>query len=122
MKNKFEALTTFQQWPEDWQFLCAEYWASSVMRNGAKPAPLEAQATAFDKSSIMPATTKTLKKIIPWTVMEEEYLSKCWEDSGRHRTSAARLFLEKHPGRSLNAVCRHIWDMKCADGHLVIRY
>ena len=25
--NKFDALKQFQSWPEDWQELCAEYWA-----------------------------------------------------------------------------------------------
>ena len=29
MKNKFEALNAFQQWPEDWQRLCAEYLAEN---------------------------------------------------------------------------------------------
>ena len=28
MKNKFEALKAFQSWPQEWQELCAEFWAS----------------------------------------------------------------------------------------------
>lgn len=29
MKNKFEALEAFMNWPRDWQGLCAEFWAES---------------------------------------------------------------------------------------------
>ena len=113
MKNKFEALNAFQSWPEDWQRLCAEYWAEND--RGVRDAAEKRLAKILNAEVVK-------KSIIPWTTIEEEYLAKCWEDSNRNRTSAARLFLEKHPGRSLNAVCRHIWDMKAADGHLVIRY
>ena len=28
MKNKFEALKAFMNWPREWQDLCAEFWAS----------------------------------------------------------------------------------------------
>jgi hypothetical protein len=128
MKNKFEALNAFQSWPENWQRLCAEYWAENdkpkgvtVWTNSDKLATA-AKSMHIEPDAVAKIAEGVKKSIIPWTTIEEEYLAKCWEDSNRNRTSAARLFLEKHPGRSLNAVCRHIWDMKAADGHLVIRY
>lgn len=47
MKNKFEALTAFQSWPEDWQRLCAEYWAEND-----RPKNQEMfRATVVDESS-----------------------------------------------------------------------
>lgn len=148
MKNKFEALTAFQQWPEDWQRLCAEYWAENdkpsgsvttslhslwaEMHQGIKRIPhadqyVEPQAVAkiVDNVKAVEKARGRKHKFAhhqPWTVMEQEYLSKCWEESGRQRIAASKAFLEKYPGRTIDAVRRQIWNTEKADGSLVIRY
>ena len=90
MKNKFEALNAFQQWPEDWQRLCAEYWAENVVSDKpSNPAPVPAEECF------------TVGKYTP---RQEEYLVKCCHEN-RHkngkvnRKKAALQFLAKYPGR-----------------------
>lgn len=140
MKNKFEALSTFQSWPEDWQRLCAEYWAendrgekvavwatSDKLATAAKLMQAEPQAVARTVDNVKAVEKARGRKHKfshhqPWTVMEQEYLSKCWEESGRQRIAASKAFLEKYPGRTIDAVRRQIWNTEKADGSLVIRY
>ncbi len=140
MKNKFEALTAFQSWPEDWQRLCAEYWAENDKPKGVtftaddlKIAPCgpmsqaEPQAVAkiVENTEAVENARERKRRFAhhqPWTVMEQEYLSKCWEELGRQRIAASKAFLEKYPGRTIDAVRRQIWNTEKADGSLVIRY
>ena len=104
MKNKFEALTAFQSWPEDWQRLCAEYWAEN---DKPKAKPIATQpATAIDKSSSSGVIVRKRKKNFRpkfWTAIELEYLHKCHESHARN-VDAAKMFLEKYPGRSEDAI------------------
>ena len=104
MKNKFEALTAFQSWPEDWQRLCAEYWAEND-RPKAKPIATQS-VTAIDKSSSSGVIVRKRKKNFRpkfWTAIELEYLHKCHESHARN-VDAAKMFLEKYPGRSEDAI------------------
>jgi hypothetical protein len=121
MKNKFEALTTFQSWPEDWQRLCAEFWAendrgenvavwatSDKLATAAKLMQAEPQSVAktVDKiSSSAVIVRKRKKNFRPrfWTAIELEYLHKCHESHARN-VDAAKMFLEKYPGRSEDAI------------------
>ena len=101
MKNKFEALSTFQQWPRDWQHLCAEYWAASAMREGIKP-----DALPTEKPESTQAIIRKRKKVFRprfWTAIELEYLHKCHQSHTRN-ADAAKMFLEKYPGRIEDAI------------------
>jgi hypothetical protein len=129
MKNKFEALSTFQSWPEDWQRLCAEYWAENdkpsgsvttsihslwaemhqgikQMSNTAQYVEPQAVAKTVDKiSSSAVIVRKRKKNFRPrfWTAIELEYLHKCHESHARN-VDAAKMFLAKYPGRSEDAI------------------
>jgi hypothetical protein len=121
MKNKFEALSTFQSWPEDWQRLCAEYWAENdrgekvtvwvtgdKLATAAQLMQAEPQSVAktVDKCSSSAVIVRKRKKNFRprfWTAIELEYLHKCHESHARN-VDAAKMFLEKYPGRSEDAI------------------
>ena len=54
MKNKFEALTAFQSWPEDWQRLCAEYWAENDKPSGSVTTSLHPLWAELHKQHVEP--------------------------------------------------------------------
>ena len=69
MRNKFEALTEFQSWPEDWQRLCAEYLAESD-----KPSILAMESIQPRKAIVCKSKTgssKASRASMPFT--KEEY-------------------------------------------------
>lgn len=113
MKNKFEALNTFQSWPEDWQRLCAEYWAENdkptidlrTVRTtqGIESARVESASRICEVSiqPVKPARRKATAQ--PWTVMEQEYLAKC-ANNCQTQIAACKMFLQKYPGRNIGAV------------------
>jgi hypothetical protein len=120
MKNKFEALTTFQSWPEDWQRLCAEFWAENDRgENVAVWATSDKLATAAKLMQAEPqSVAKTVEECVPageffafgkYTPRQEEHLVKCCHEN-RHkngkvnRKKAALQFLAKYPGRSEESV------------------
>lgn len=126
MKNKFEALTAFQSWPEDWQRLCAEYWAENdkpasvhVSLHPAWEALHKSNATAVDESLAIKSkqanapinasqerNEKPKQKrnpCQPWTISQQEYLARCAAECDT-QIAACRMFLRKFPGREIGAV------------------
>lgn len=120
MKNKFEALTAFQSWPEDWQRLCAEYWAKNDRPSGSVTTSLHSmweelhqRASEVAEECYPQAVAKVVENVTPaeecftvgkYTPRQEEYLVKCCHEN-RHkngkvnRKKAALQFLAKYPGR-----------------------
>ena len=98
MKNKFEALTAFQQWPEDWQRLCAEYWAEND-----KPKNQEMfRATVVDESSTIPAKPRKRQKDSSakrWGDQELEWLVFC-ADQAKSKAQGIRDFLKRYTHRN----------------------
>lgn len=122
MKNKFEALTAFQSWPKDWQQLCAEFWAE-----GEEP-----QEVRFDARQLAIAPEQKTWEAIAmqgrkaiyrgdFTISEQEYLAKCHHET-RTRREAANMFLNRYPGRSVQAVEIKIRKMLDANGVMHVRY
>lgn len=114
MKNKFEALTAFQSWPEDWQRLCAEYWAAVAMREGVKPAPVEMQAVAVDEPSITSAKPRKRQKASSarrWTAKELKWLVLC-TDQADTQAAGIRDFLQRYKDRNFGACEQQLRQIK----------
>lgn len=109
MRNKFEALTAFQSWPEDWQRLCAEYWTENDKPNHSHraehfdPDAVAKIAASMGESGRIVRKRKKNFKPKFWTAIELEYLHKCHQTHARG-VDAAKMFLEKYPGRSEDAI------------------
>ena len=74
MKNKFEALTAFQQWPEDWQRLCAEYWAENDKPKAIdRPAVEPNQACKVLRRKPKTMSPKASRASRPFTKEEYDY-------------------------------------------------
>ena len=130
MKNKFEALTAFQSWPEDWQRLCAEYWTENdkpkvyevALPTIGSPFPFDGASDHVAIENIQP------KKPLPagrfqqrWTTAQEEHLVAC-VDRCNTQEKAAREFLKRYPGRTVDAVKIKIRGMTRADGVMEVKY
>ena len=91
MKNKFEALTAFQSWPEDWQRLCAEYWAEN------------------DKPKVDAMTSSAgYKKASNMTCQEREQLSMCLDFCDKNQSAAAKRFCRLNPAFKESNIRSHI--------------
>lgn len=122
MKNKFEALTAFQSWPEDWQRLCAEYWAENdkpasvqVSLHPAWEALHKDTATVVDEPSALDDNSmRKSRKMQRWTVAQQEYLAQC---ASQHwsQIDACRAFLKRYPTRELWSVQFQYRKMKKAN-------
>ena len=112
MKNKFEALATFQGWPKDWQRLCAEFWAESDMgeqvRVWTTADKLEAAAKLMQPQ---PQRASKVFRRLHWTAREDDYLQKCVAEHAK-LGDAVRQFLALHPGRSTDSIRRRAWGMQ----------
>ena len=125
MKNKFEALTAFQSWPKDWQRLCAEFWAE-----GEEPQEVrfDARQLAIEppRRAARPDAVASLQAGRPiyrgdFGIAEREYLAKCHHET-RTRRQAANMFLDRYPGRSVQAVEIKIRKMLDANGVVHVGY
>ena len=125
--NKFEALKTFQGWPPEWQRLCAEYWIETGEDRPAvelprydDPIPRPVYQT---KAAAKVASTQGCTPIYrgEFNIIEREYLAKCHHETSTRR-DAANMFLDRYPGRSVQAVEIKIRKMLDASGVMHVRY
>ena len=125
MKNKFEALALFQSWPKDWQRLCAEFWAESEepqeVRFDARQLAIELPQRAARPDAV--ASIQAGRPIYrgDFGIAEREYLAKCHHET-RTRRQAANMFLDRYPGRSVQAVEIKIRKMLDANGVVHVGY
>jgi len=143
--NKFDALKQFQGWPPEWQRLCAEYWIETgeveptqVLTFGDK---LESAKKLFmAQESVQAKISARLERNQPraaakvaatqgctpiyrgeFGIIEREYLAKCHHETSTRR-DAANMFLDRYPGRSVQAVEIKIRKMLDASGVMHVRY
>ena len=112
MKNKFEALKAFMNWPRDWQELCAEYWAEG---DASVPVALQEGGVRFTARQVTPIYRGD------FSIAEQEYLTRCHQET-KTRRHAANMFLERFPGRTCQAVEIKIRKMLDANGVMHVRY
>ena len=114
--NKFEALRQFQSWPTEWQRLCAEYWIET--------GETAVESTQRDPTKVAKvASTQGCTPIYrgEFGIIEREYLAKCHHETSTRR-GAANMFLDRYPGRSVQAVEIKIRKMLDASGVIHVRY
>ncbi len=128
MKNKFEALTAFQQWPEDWQRLCAEYWAennqgekvtiwatSDKLATAAKLMQAEPQAVAKVVENVKPRKRKKFSSARRWHAQELEWLVFCTEQAeskSKSKAQGIRDFLKRYTDREFEACVQQLRELK----------
>ena len=134
--NKFDALKTFQAWPHEWQRLCAEYWietgeveATQVSTFGER---LSVSPISLDQHKIVLTHPRETAKVASaqgctpiyqgkFRIFEREYLTHCHHET-RTRRDAANMFLDRYPGRSVQAVEIKIRKMLDASGVMQVGY
>lgn len=140
MKNKFEALKAFMDWPKDWQQLCAEFLASDdepkqqrftaadlaiaplreyINQGEMRLQPQPRRAARPDAVGSMHGLRAVYRG--DFGIAEREYLAKCHHET-RTRRQAASMFLDRYPGRSLQAVEIKIRKMLDANGVVQVGY
>ncbi len=136
--NKFDALKMFQGWPPECQRLCAEYW----IETGEDRPSVQVWTTAdkiqtagelVQRGVLMPSDQpKAAAKVAAtqgctpiyrgeFGIIEREYLAKCHHETSTRR-DAANMFLDRYPGRSVQAVEIKIRKMLDASGVMHVRY
>ena len=118
MKNKFEALTAFQSWPEDWQRLCAEYWAENdktthvtFTADDSKIAPCEPMSRAEIDSFKKFAKRKKVSSGRRWHAQELEWLVFC-TDQAKPKAQGIRDFLRRYKDREFEACVQQLRELK----------
>ena len=139
--SKFEALKTFQAWPPEWQRLCAEYWIETgdvdpkfvlaFPKQQAEKLLEPVAMVAHESVSARLAQDKAAKVTAKqgctpiyrgeFGIIEREYLAKCHHETSTRR-DAANMFLDRYPGRSVQAVEIKIRKMLDASGVMHVRY
>jgi hypothetical protein len=143
--NKFEALKTFQEWPPEWQRLCAEYWTETgedrpavqiwttadkiqtagelVQRGVTLPMPGDPWPFDQPKAAKVAANARRRKQSIslPWSITESEYLLKLASEQWE-QCHVVQMFLEKYPGRSPDAVRRRVWGIRSGKESGEVKY
>jgi hypothetical protein len=150
--NKFEALKMFQGWPPEWQRLCAEYWietgedrpAVSATASNLSQVWCHADQVELAKKLLEPVATLAHESVSTrlaqdkaakvaatqgctpiyrgeFGIIEREYLAKCHHETSTRR-DAANMFLDRYPGRSVQAVEIKIRKMLDASGVMHVRY
>jgi hypothetical protein len=117
--NKFDALKTFQSWPPEWQRLCAECWIET-----GEVEPTQALRTLgerLESGRLIPTQGCTPIYRGEFGIIEREYLAKCHHETSTRR-DAANMFLDRYPGRSVQAVEIKIRKMLDASGVMHVRY
>lgn len=126
MRNKFEALKAFIDWPEDWQRLCMLVWAESDNAPTAeqsmqaepvrdcidtgemklKGIPSIGDPFPHDRTRAVRRAAK-VQPMKPWSMADDEALVKL-HDTGIRRSQIIMRFMTDHPYRTFNAVAsRH---------------
>ena len=132
--NKFEALAQFQEWPPEWQRLCAEYWietgedrpavqvwttadkiqtAGELVQRGVT-LPMPGDPWPFDQPKAAKVAAVSKRKHhsrLAWSAAESEYLMKLTDDD-LPLWRVVFCFLSKYPGRSRDAVRRRVWGIR----------
>lgn len=129
MKSKFEALKAFMSWPREWQDLCAEFWAESdepAVSVWATPDKLATEGKLMQSEPQRAANAASMQGCKPiyrgdFGIAEREYLAKCHHET-RTRREAANMFLDRYPGRSVQAVEIKIRKMLDANGVMHVGY
>jgi hypothetical protein len=131
--NKFEALKQFQEWPPEWQRLCAEYWietgeveATQALTFGDK---LEsAKKLTVSLSSDQPKAAKVAAvpkrkhhSRLAWSAAESEYLLKLASED-QPLWNVVAFFLSRYPGRSRDAVRRRVWGIRSGKPESEVKY
>jgi hypothetical protein len=116
--NKFEALKQFQGWPPEWQRLCAEYW---IETGEVEPTKVSTFGERLESGRLTPAQGCTPIYRGEFGIIEREYLAKCHHETSTRR-DAANMFLDRYPGRSVQAVEIKIRKMLDASGVMHVRY
>ena len=115
MKNKFEALQAFMDWPQEWQKLCAEFWMESDQPDEPKASAWTNVDKIATSSNSMQAETVLPKSVgKSWSISEQECLVKCLAETKKLR-DAVEMFVTRYPQRSRDAVRRRAWGMKCGE-------
>ena len=124
MKNKFEALTAFQSWPEDWQRLCAEYWTENDKPKGVtftaddlRIAPCEPMSQAEPRAvaktveNVKPRKRKKVSSARRWHAQELEWLVFC-TDQAKPKAQGIRDFLRRYTDREFEACVQQLRELK----------
>jgi hypothetical protein len=129
MKNKFEALNAFQSWPEDWQRLCAEYWAENDKPSGSVTTSLHPmweelhqraskvaeecypQAVAKVVENVKPRKRKKVSSARRWHAQELEWLVFC-TDQAKPKAQGIRDFLRRYTDREFEACVQQLRLLK----------
>jgi hypothetical protein len=124
--NKFEALKQFQAWPPEHQRLCAEYWIETGKDRPAVQSPMyddPIPRPVYQPKAAKVAATQGCTPIYrgEFGIIEREYLAKCHHETSTRR-DAANMFLDRYPGRSVQAVEIKIRKMLDASGVMHVRY
>jgi hypothetical protein len=125
--NKFDALKMFQAWPPEWQRLCAECWIETGEDRPAVELPRYddpiPRPSYQPKAAAKVASTQGCTPIYrgEFGIIEREYLAKCHHETSTRR-DAANMFLDRYPGRSVQAVEIKIRKMLDASGVMHVRY
>ena len=117
--NKFEALKQFAAWPPEHQRLCAEYWIETGEDRPAVQAPWPSDQPKAAKVASTQGCTPIYRG--EFGIIEREYLAKCHHETSTRR-DAANMFLDRYPGRSVQAVEIKIRKMLDASGVMHVRY
>ena len=128
MKNKFEALKAFIDWPADWQRLCLLVFAEGYNEPEAgQLTQAEPVRDCIDQGEMklepMPVrrAAKPKRKINKWSIAQQEHLVECMNQCGSQK-HAAEMFLKRYPGREPGAVKIKIYNMTDANGVMHVRY
>ena len=126
MMNKFEALYLFAAWPPEHQRLCAEYWIETGEDRPAVQSPMcddPIPMPSYQPKAAKVAATQGCTPIYrgEFGIIEREYLAKCHHETSTRR-DAANMFLDRYPGRSVQAVEIKIRKMLDASGVMHVRY
>jgi hypothetical protein len=124
--NKFEALKMFQGWPPEWQRLCAECFIETGEDRPAVELPRyddPIPRPVYQPKAAKVAATQGCTPIYrgEFGIIEREYLAKCHHETSTRR-DAANMFLDRYPGRSVQAVEIKIRKMLDASGVMHVRY
>jgi hypothetical protein len=128
--NKFEALKQFQEWPPEWQRLCAEYWIETGEDRPAvelprydDPIPRPVYQPKAAKVALASNRRRTRRQSVSlaWSVPESEYLLKLASEQWE-QCHVVQMFLEKYPGRSPDAVRRRVWGIRSGKPESEVKY
>jgi hypothetical protein len=135
--NKFEALKMFQEWPPEWQRLCAEYWIET-----GEVDPTQVWTTADRLESTKRLTVSLSSDQAPygqrkaaklaierprmrqsklaWSTAESEFILKLANEVDMPH--AVEMFVAQYPARSRDAVRRRVWGIRNGELSSEVKY